>query len=122
MELTHNYHSKNVHADSVFQNKTLDSLDMSDILTALGVEFSFEPMVEKIFNVDLLVRNVTQEKLNLIKSTKEQILEKFSQLKNDLSSQNYTKESLSNVPINKESDILIEVDGINHFVSGDKKR
>jgi len=39
------------------------SFDIGELISSLGVEFVFEPIVEDVFNVDFLIKGLTKEKL-----------------------------------------------------------
>lgn len=48
---------------SNYRQKTIGSIDVKDILKALGIEFYFEPIVDRIFNCDFVLKGITKEKV-----------------------------------------------------------
>ncbi|KAL4488352.1 hypothetical protein ABPG72_019202 [Tetrahymena utriculariae] len=120
-DLTYTYHTMKIQSQSSYKKKTIGSIDVSDILNAMQLEFYFEPIIEKIFNVDFIIKGITEAKLEECKRKKVALATQFR----DLSLKNYTsvkKFDQTQHKINKKQDILLEIDGCNHFLSQNIKR
>ncbi|EAS00701.2 RAP domain protein (macronuclear) [Tetrahymena thermophila SB210] len=120
-ELTYTYHTMKIQSQSNYRKKTIGSIDVSDLLNAMQVEFYFEPIIEKIFNVDFVIKGITEAKLEEYKSKKIALATQFR----DLSLKEYIsvkKFDQTQHKINKKYDILLEIDGCTHFLSKNIKR
>ncbi|KAL4438912.1 hypothetical protein ABPG74_016632 [Tetrahymena malaccensis] len=120
-ELTYTYHTMKIQSQSSYKKKTIGSIDVSDLLNAMQLEFYFEPIIEKIFNVDFIIKGITEAKIEEYKSKKVALATQFR----DLSLKEYTsvkKFDQTQHKINKKYDILLEIDGCTHFLSQNIKR
>lgn len=94
---------------------------MADVLNAFGLEFYNEPVIEKTFNVDFVIKGLNLKLVQQLNDRKSAV----ASLLFDLQNKEYIDRKKFNdekMKVDKNKDLLLEVVGKHHFVSRSSKK